>query len=238
MDENKVETKYHLPHINCDLECAVLVGGYKDMPSARAAQTKIKDLALPDPRKVKLNTECAFEVDPKTGKTKDVKDAPINPFKHTMVVANPTVSAKVDTGPTPADIALLKSLNKDETFSLLKCPKQFTLLVKAYQLSAQIQTNKGVSGMFSLPSSAKASDKDPAAVSAHNLAFLINQGKSHWHAYVWHDIHYSFVTVGEYDSENDPRLKQDQQLLPTVNAQLDPSNKLMENPRPMLVPKI
>lgn len=121
----------------------------------RAAQTKIKDLALPDPRKVKLNTECAFEVDPKTGKTKDVKDAPINPFKHTMVVANPTVSAKVDTGPTPADIALLKSLNKDETFSLLKCPKQFTLLVKAYQLSAQIQTNKGVSGMFSLPSSTR-----------------------------------------------------------------------------------
>lgn len=55
---------------------------------------------------------------------------------------------------------------------------------------------------------------------------------------MWHDIHYSFVTVGEYDSENDPRLKQDQQLLPTVNAQLDPSNKLMENPRPMLVPKI
>ena len=79
--------------------------------------------------------------------------------------------------------------------------------------------------------------KDPAATSAHNLALLINKG-NRFHAYVWHTKYWSFVTVGEYDSENDPRLKHDQQALPTVNSQLDVSSKLMEMPLPMQVPRI
>jgi hypothetical protein len=228
-----------IPLINCDLECAVLVGGYKDMDSARAAHAKIKGMKLPDPTKVKLQTECSFKVDPKTGKTEGRQDMPVNPFLHSMIVPNPTISAKAATGRPPEDIALLRNLNKDESFTLLKCPKQFTLLVKAYPLAAEIQTNKGLGGKFSSGPAPKSNGKgDPAAISAHNLALLINQAKGHLHAYVWHDIHYSFVTVGEYDSENDPRLKDDQQALPTVNSQLDPSNKLMEFPRAMQVPRI
>ncbi|MGH9678120.1 MAG: hypothetical protein ACRD36_13535, partial [Candidatus Acidiferrum sp.] len=121
-------------------QCAVLVGGYPDLNAANAALAKVKKLPPPV---IKLsNGQPGFDeeyVQSTEGDQNNVekKKVRVNPFSRAFAIHNPTipiekpVAAKFD----PA----WKSLNAGESYSLLKNPKTFTLVVKDYAGATQVQ---------------------------------------------------------------------------------------------------
>jgi hypothetical protein len=228
------DTHIRVPMVRYEIQCAVLVGGYKDMDAAHRALEQLKKLKPPDPKKVQMHSQIIVEFY-KDGNPKDGRFAPINPFTHGMVVPNPTMPAERANN-AAADMGLLRALNADEPFSLLKCPKKYTLAITKYSLSTIIQSKKASSSFWDKLGMGEPGDKaDGAGVSAHNLANLLREGK--FEAYVLHSRHCSYVTVGSYDSSDDPRIKQDQELLLRLNPQLREAAHLVPRPVVMEVPK-
>jgi len=236
------DTHILIPYVRShfEMQCAVLVGGYKDMESARRALDQLRKLKPPDPSRVKIATEFVFKLDA-NGKAQDGEHVPINPFARALVVANPSLPPKPANAPSAEDLGLLKKLNAAEEYSLLNCPKKYTLAVKQFALPVLIQpSNSSTSVMDKQAMSGDTEDR--AGVKAHVLAHMLRKDKLE--AYVLHTKYSSFVTVGSYDSPNDPRLKRDQEWLPQyinkelekVSPQLVESIKIMASPAVMEVP--
>src|SRR5207245_6607079 len=100
------------------------------------------------------------------------------------------------------DLRLIRTLNADETYSLLKCPKKYTLAVKQISMPVQIQSKMTSSSLFD-KFGWGGSKEDAAAVSAHNLAELLRKGRIEGlpiEAYVLHTKYCSYVTVGGFNS--------------------------------------
>jgi hypothetical protein len=216
-----------------DEQCAVLVGGYADMESARRALDGIKKLPPPDAKR--FNLQEMFIIDPQGHGQK----TPVNPFTHGFVARNPALP-KED---RPADqdkldIAVLRKLNAGEPLSLLQCPKKYTLAITQLQTPTVVQP-RSASGSFleSLGFGSKTtSHEDAAAQNAHNFAEVLR--KMRLEAYVLHARFSSIVTVGGYDSPDDPRLKLDQERLNNFleSLHLQQYVRLFPQPRPMEVP--
>ena len=131
-------------------EYAVLVGkanrNLKDIEAARDFLDDVRKLKMPP--EIVCNT--AVLGNRRDGATRDENIATvyINPFKLAMVVHNPTIElVKPVDDPEKAD-DLLKKLNEGEKYSVLRCSKPWTLMVKIYQGPATLQTPQGPS-MFS-----------------------------------------------------------------------------------------
>jgi len=218
----------------CEIQCLVLVGGYKDKESARRDLDRLKNLKPPDPNKVKLHIRYKVNIDDK-GQTKDGDYVPANPFLEAFPAPNPCKPPQLAQRSNAEDMTLLKSLNGNEPYSLLKCPKKYTLAVKQFSVPVVIQSNKTSSTIFGKIGFGDWGNKtDAAAVSAHNLADFLHKGK--FEAYVLHMQYASVVTVGSYDSPDDPRLLRDQERLPLLNTDLHEAIKLAR-PTVMPVPK-
>ena len=217
-------------------QCAVLVGGYKDIEDARKNLEKIKKLPPPD-LKLEQGKETSdvinIYVPTADKKGAEIRRERVNPFTRAFVVRNPLIPNQTIANNKPDPV--LKTLNADEQYSLLKNSKSVTLVVKEYNGSAILQSTKAVTTSFmdKLFGSRQGDMLGAAALQAHETARVLR--KLEFDAYVLHTRTSSIVTVGGFDSRDDPNLAKIQKAITTLKiTALD----LYTNPLPMDVPKL
>jgi hypothetical protein len=163
----------------------------------------------------------------------------VNPFKQAFAVRNPILPKEQTESNTAEELAFLRQVNSGEPFSLFNCRKKLTLVIKQFNTPVAMKDSRsspggggGILGAFSKSNA----DRDFAAHNAHDLAeFFRKLGLPE--TYVLHARYCSFVTIGGYDSEQDPELVGMQRFLegrfqrPEVRM-LD----LIPRPIPMQVP--
>lgn len=213
-------------------QCAVLIGGFPDMDSATKALKQVKKL---DPPRLDLGpgvSTADSTIDLRSGQRLEV-----NPLAHAFVVPNPTVPQQrpaPEDGPDP----MLKKLNSDEPYSLLKCRKPYTLVVKEFQGSNAIQAQSSSSSLLDLLGlGGKSGDLlNAGALQAQEVARVLSKDFK-LEAYVLHTRWSSLVCVGGFDSLEDPQEQQKmQQLRRAVPRALGPV-ELFAQPVPMKVPR-
>jgi hypothetical protein len=206
-----------VPHMLVRVQCAVLVGGYKDRDAARHDLERIKKLKPLDP--IRFHLPEMFLIKPVVpGQNRTGERAAVNPFIKAFPVHNPSVSfAKTDKD--VQDYGVLQRLNTDESYSLLNCRKPWTLAVKHYQVPTVVESRGMTGGILQAGGPGGSGQKtDTAKFNAHALAELLH--RRGWDAYVLHTRFFSMVTVGSYDSKDDPRIAHDQEELAKLNQRL------------------
>ncbi len=207
-------------------QCAVLVGGFKDLDAAHNALEKFKK--LPNPKTVRVD-ELILTTKESGAKA---QRRPANIFTMSFVTRNPTVpQEKVEHGLDPAT---LKQLNADESYSLLKCKQPWTLAVKEFSGGVAIQPATAPTTLLEKLLGNK-SDEHMSAIAnqAHELAKVLNKYLG-FDAYVLHTPTSSIVTVGAYADSNDEKLHQAQKQLRNMQFGWI---QLSSNPLPMPVPR-
>jgi hypothetical protein len=228
--------------IRVEEQCAVLVGGFKDFDAAAYYLPNLKKLPPPDLRL--SNNEPATEYIFQANQDLDVqkKDLKaVNPYSKAMVIRNPTVPREPK--PEVKFDPLWRKLNANEEYSLLRCNKPWTLTVKEYPGASTVQS-KVVStkseSMWSKLWSGGGEQLNASALQAHEMARVLR--RLNFDAYVLHTRTSSIVTVGAYNSMDDPQVQVTRQQLATLQQRLleaNPSHpmKMMPNPLPMEVPR-
>lgn len=216
--------------IRVEEQYAVLVGGYSDIEIARKQLDKIKKLDAP--KTVPLDSVGI--VGPKEGgggekKGLEYQRGFVNPFKTSFVVRNPTVPNEK---PKVNDYQFIKELNGGEQYSLLKCSKPWTLVVKEFFGDTRVGQAKDT-GLLEKLFNPKRSGLDASAMQAHEVARVLRDHMK-LEAYVLHTRHGSIVAVGSYDTQDDPRLIQNQRML--QNMRLGEAIQFFAQPMPMEVP--
>ena len=145
---------------------------------------------------------------------------------------------------------LWKKLNAKEPYSLLRCKKNYTILVKCFQGTSEVvqhdkggDGNRGILGTLGLGKSGP-DVLDGIAMQANSLAKFLRA--YHFEAYVLPTRQGSLVTIGGFDSLEDEEMKQMQQKLGTLRLMPggagDPSQmsilELLPNPMPMPIPRL
>lgn len=219
---------------------AVMIGGWKDMEAARKALEDVRKLK-PLPEKFMHKGEVVAPSADKSGRERIYGG--YNPFQTAFVVHNPLTQTPVD--PDKGKLQNLKEFNAEESFSLLKCRKQYTLVVQSYQGAVKLTAaNEPKTGLFDkFTNTAKPGQiLNAGANQAHNLAEVLKQLKDDRKqpvvkadVYVLHTEGGSYVCVGGFDRPDDPELLNYQRKL--ANLQLGAVEKLLAKPMPMPVPK-
>jgi len=205
-------------------QCAVLVGGYATEDAAhKDLKNRIRHLKPPDPRKVKLDmgvaagyekSDLSTERYKPGGVAKEVVQVYMNPFLRAFVAHNPSIKVERSTEPEAYDLATLWKLNKGEPYNLLECKKALTLAITHFRTPTGMQaTPEGGGGVLgALGFTKKKTRQDYAATNANILADNL---RTHFKldAYVLHTQFSSVVTVGSYDSPEDPNLRSMKNLL-------------------------
>jgi hypothetical protein len=234
------ETPVYVKTVHIEDQYAVLIGGYKDDAIARKELEKIRKLKPSEKFAV-----YAYVPDPKTGQ---LREQAVNPFQTAFVCHNPTVP--VEKPKQDADLSeRLKEYNAHESYSLLKCSKPYTLVIKAYKGAATLESQTAsASTMAKWGMGRKAADVMTGNEKAAHMAaeFLRNkQPGLGFEAYVLHTEYNSYVTIGGFDSADDPRLIQTMQyFLKELNRpgsgvnQLHMQAHFLTDPMPMPVPQV
>jgi hypothetical protein len=222
-------------HRTIEVQYAVLLGGYPDAATAKSALERMRRLPPPDAKKVSLEVRSSGIVG-----TKDKWYAEyVNPFVRAFVCRNPSVKDK--TGPMSKEEALkelaeVRGLNSDEPYSLFNCKKPVTLAVKGFQTPFMMKGQETTTASFLGSKGTRSDGVDRARLDAHNLADTLRKLKLE--AYVLHSSYSSIVTVGGYDSVEDPALKSMQTLLATkLNEGYYSQIQFFQQPVPMPVPR-
>src|SRR5262245_29143580 len=195
--------------IRMEKQWAVLIGGYPDMDSASRALKEIKKLKAPEiqsPSGAPTTDFLTQYVPAPEKKGFEVRKAPVNPFATAFVTRNPSVahaSAADKKKPDP----FWKELNAGRPYNLLECKQPWTLAVKEFQGAEAVgrAPSNAFLSMLGLGSNIGAS-LDAAAKQAEEVARVLREMK--FDAYVLHTRYSSIVTVGGYESAEDPRLLQ------------------------------
>lgn len=242
------ENQLKLPvrHVRIEDQYVVLVGGYKDMDAANKALRDFKKLQEPaDKRLLPMLTQFDLH-----NRNDDVKVAYANPFVTAYVVPNPAAPHERKVEETK-NYRFLKKLNSGEHYSLLRCRKPYTLMVAAFQgLGTFEAVDKEPSGGFwdSVSTMWKNHSGDmleASAQNAHNLGKILSELKSNRgpgplfeDVYVLHMPKGSIVTVGGFDSADDPNLQAVRQRVQSVQ-QISPAGYgfMLREPVVILVPK-
>jgi hypothetical protein len=207
----------HIRTVSFQDQYAVLVGGYKDAATARKELDKFRKLRPSD----KLINNYAYVPDPKTGA---VREEAVNPFLSAFVCHNPTIPVEKPKEDPQQAMKNLKRFNAGEPYSLLKCPKPFTLVVKAYKCEAKLE-GRGQSGSIMERMGMErefAGVLNANANQAHQVAEFLR--KFGFEAYVLHTEYNSYVTIGSFDGQDDPRLPRMQQAF--VNEMNNPNSNV------------
>jgi hypothetical protein len=229
-------TKIYVRTMHIEEQCAVLVGGYPDMEAGRKALDDLRKKCDPQKllQRVKLNTRVFINPDGTKGELHSV-----NPFQSAFVVRNPALPPEKVDDREKLDINVLRRLNSGECYSLLNCPKPLTLAVAQFCLPAALQKERKGSTFWDKVGLGDSHDNgDPAAIPAHSLAEGLRKGNIE--AYVLHTKYGSIVTVGGYDSLQDPKLKLARERLTAWGVQMSrqcPMLTLLPQPMPMEVPR-
>jgi hypothetical protein len=221
--------------VRVEEQYAVLIGGYKDMATARKALDDLKKQKPPDPKFCSEVREYGKQ-DGQDG----IFIKKVSPFLMAFVARNPTVPPEPEPDAAKAD-PFLKRINEGESLSLLNNRKPWTLTVKVFggPMMMQERTASGNKFMDMLGMGKGKDTLDAAALQAHAMAELLRKMKPvSFDAYVLHTRNQSIVTVGSYDDRNDPKLQQDQQTLSKLKLQgVPPEMQLWAQPMPMEVPR-
>ncbi len=233
--------RWKLAHLE-EEQLAVLIGGFRDVDAANAELKKVRKMELPmlklQSGKPAFDTFDAYEQTPgKTGY--ELKRYPVNPFHTAFVTRNPTISQQRRTA-NKVD-PLWKKLNSEEPRSVFKCPKPWTLAVQEYAGAQVIQPATAPSGFleklgFSEHNLGKR--LDASALQAQQVCDLLT--KLGYKSYVLHTRNSSVVTVGEFNTSNDPELLRIQQQLAKFSFKDKAGHevvKLFARPLPMEVPR-
>jgi hypothetical protein len=240
-----VDQPIRVRHIKIDEHCGVLIGGYPNMEAAAKARNQLRTLK-PNARDFTLETEgdlldLKFVMDEQNvpGKAGNTQVAFVDPFQHGFVVHNPTIKVERPADATKLDVAALKRMNSEEDFSLLKCKKAYTLAIKQFSLpSVTAPRNDSASSSFwdVIGFGKKSNDSiDYAAENAHRFADMLRQSKLE--AYVLHMKYCSLVTIGGFDSVDDPNLRSMQNLIDTrLLPQMGENMQMFPKAMPMPIP--
>lgn len=230
--------------IRVEEQCAVLVGSFSDFDAAASYLPNIKK--LPMPKLLLSNGEPSIEYTFQASNVEEIQSSKkaINPFSKAMVIRNPTVPRE----PKPAVKfdPFWKKLNANEEYSLLRCNKPWTLTVKEYPGASMVQSKivapKNDSFWGKLWSSGSGGEMlNASALQAQEHARVLR--RLHFQAYVLHTRTSSIVTVGAFDSMDDPQMQSTRQQLATLQQRLMAANpkgdplQMMPNPLPMEVPR-
>jgi hypothetical protein len=241
MDGLPANTKIYVKKVyRIEDQYAVLIGGYKDDATARKELEKIRKLKPPSDTLNKI----AYVPDAH-GK---MHEEAISPFQSAFVCHNP--SMPVEKPKQDADLGQrLKDYNAHESYSLLKCSKPYTMVVKAYKGAASLESQGASSSvMTKWGLGRKAGDVMTGNEKAAHQAAEVLRNKQPglgFEAYVLHTEYNSYVTIGGFDSPDDPRLMQTMQYyLKELNRPGSGVNKLhvwtqlLSDPMPMPVPQV
>lgn len=251
-----MEQKLRIRYTFVPDQCAVLIAGYASAEAAARDAERIRKLAPPDPRKVKLDTKLYAEYELVDGKSplrpdlkaykppteaKEAKIVSVNPFKRAFHVPNPSIKVERAAEPEAAfayDLPSLRKLNKGEPYSLLECKKSLTLAITHFRTPTAIEGTEPTAGsggfLAGLGFGKKKEREDYAATNANVLAENL---RKHFKldAFVLHTRYDSVVTVGGYDSADDPNLRSMKNLLQTrlriPTVEMFPEPYLMKVPR-------
>lgn len=221
------------------IEYGVLIGGYPTKEAAAQQRERLKSCKLSDAKRYRLE---AVYVPDEHGVMRCAGYR--NPFHYSLVVRNPALPTEKISDQDKLDVALLRRLNEDESYSLFKNPKPYTLAVKQYQLPSVTQP-KSSQGSFlnSIGLGGNTADPvDTAAKNAHIMAEAL-RSQSNLDAYVLHTQYASVVTVGSFESAEDPRMQAYQAAVANHNNRIrikggDPGLiGLFPVARPMAVPR-
>ncbi len=215
------------------------------METARKALNDIRKLPAP-PNKLCDSVGIAGPAGGSgNNKGNTVERAFISPFKTAFVVHNPTLPMeKEKEKPDP----FLKDLNAGESYSLLHhCKKPWTLAVKDFTGAAVVQQQTSAPSTFlDKIGLGRSGDRLTAsAMQAHELARVLRENL-HLEAYVLHTRNRSVVSVGGFDSLQDPKMEQMQRQLAGFKLQAPPQmanpqapqqSLLWQQPMPMEVPR-
>jgi hypothetical protein len=218
--------------VRIEKQWGVMIGGYQDMESASKDIAKVKKLPWSE-----AGTDGVVDSQGQILR--------VSPYAHAFATRNPLVPVQpVDpTSPDP----LWKDLNAGRPYNLLKCGKAWTLAIKQFQGGNIVQPRSGASDFLTkLGFGSKSSDLlDASAKQAEEVARLLRAMKPPLDAYVLHTRGASIVTVGAFDSFDDPRLKQMQQQLrggalkglSGTDPQVAQLFRFFPEPMPMKVPQ-
>lgn len=139
------------------------------------------------------------------------------PLSKAFMTSNPLLSEEEIQQAKQATDPLLVSLNNNETFSLYENKGKFSLVVARFagkSVNVVNETQEKAESYFTNGGN----DLDQAAISARNLVRALRNRDPvtndkefapycRLEAYIWHDYTSSIVTVGSFDSPNDPNLR-------------------------------
>jgi hypothetical protein len=217
-------------------QCAVLVGGYKDMDAANRALKDVKKLPPPSSQKLMPVLAQARPVDQANKDTNMVLEGGyVNPFLNSFVVPNPTIPREQRAVENNKPDPFLKKLNAGERYSIFHCKKPWTLAIAAYQgLSVVAPASKDPSFWRKLFGESGGEMLEASGQNAHNLAEVLRT--KGFEAYVFHTRRGSIVTVGGFDRSDDPRMGEVQRAI-TTGFKYGQGIQLLPEPLPMEVPK-
>lgn len=220
-------------HVRIQDQCAVLIGGFKDIDAAHSALEKIKK--LPNPKSVPADKLILAGIG-SDNRVKNAQEREANLFVSSFVTRNPTVpQEKVDRSLDPAT---LKHLNSGESYSLLKCKKPWTLAVKEFYGGMAIQPASAPPTLLEKLLGNK-SEEHMSAVGkqAHEVARVLRDNLG-FESYVLHTPTSSIVTVGAYADPDDPELHGAQKKIKSLQLQGPAASiQFVSNPMPMPVPR-
>lgn len=237
-----------------DEQTAVLIdGGYRTREEALAALQQLRKLTTDKTfseefvKRVKLDLKVAIleEADKKAKAGVRIGEAEVvvvNPFTRAFPARNPAYPQEQTAQIDEKDVKLMRKLNEDEPFSLFKSKKPMTLVIKQYNTQQVMTKNKKEDDTFLARFRQGLTLKngewqDDAAVNAHNLCDAFRKSGLA-ETYVLHAKYCSFVTVGGYESLEDPRLIQMQNFLESrFQHEAYRPFELMPRPAPMAVPQ-
>ena len=220
---------------------AVMIGGWKDMETARKALDHIRKQKAPAQKF--MHQGRYLKPAEEGSKAREEVYGGLNPFVTAFVVHNPMLPPPVD--PEKGKLQNLKEFNSDESFSLLKCRKPYTLMVKTYTGAVQLASASDSKTSFveKMTGNNKPGQLlNASGHQAHQLAEVLKQLRDNkkqlvvnTDVYVLHTETASYVCVGGYDRPDDPTLVQYQKRLANLN--LGGLDTLIAKPMPMPVPK-
>ena len=219
--------------IMIDDQFAVFVGGFQDMKSAKKVLDELRDIKETKVNNRFCHTRWEEIEEPKgSGRTRLMPTA-LNPFKTAMVVRNPSLPPEKIEARDPTKLEdITKEMNSGREFNLLKCKKDWTVVVRIYQAPVSVVTaDKPKAGASSLLNAGEG--LSAGAMQAESLAGALRAMK--YEAYVLHDRYSSVVTVGGFDSVNDKELLATQKQL--AGAKFGTVEELMVQPLPMQIPR-
>jgi Formiminotransferase domain, N-terminal subdomain len=200
------------PKVRYEQQYAVLVGGWKDMETARKGLDAIR--TWNDPKDKRLMDRGFVGGETMAGKQSTLNGGYLNPFKLAFVAPNP-VAPKTLSSEAGADPLVLQ-MNKEEALSVLKIQKPWTLVVKSYYAPLVDVKDKDAGNVISIRKlfSSRPDYLNKTAEIAVNLAKLLRSLQptaaeprmAPFESYVLHSLNGSLVCVGQFDSPEDPKI--------------------------------